>query len=340
MGHAPVTLMTSLLAVSLGLTDAAREGGLPTAPPTATASPAVVASTGDSADAQVPTDQIIIDRDRYERMTVPVTIDGHGPYRFLVDTGAQATAVTHRVVDTLKLQPTGRAMLVAMGSSQVVDTIDIDDLEFANRTFSGITAPLLSGENVGADGIIGLDSLQGLKVIIDFVEDRISVTDAPLPRGSVSSYEIVVHARRKLGQMIITDARINGVRTSIVIDTGSQNSFGNQALRARLQANGKDTLESIDVNGFSLQSNIALVREIRIGGMTMRGVPLGFHESPAFAALGLSDEPAMILGMQNLRPLNRVAIDFANRRVLFDLPSNLGEDPIHRVFSASRIKSS
>ena len=49
-----------------------------------------------------PTDQAI-DRDRYERLTVPVMIDGQGPYRFLIDTGAQATVVTHRIVDDLGL---------------------------------------------------------------------------------------------------------------------------------------------------------------------------------------------------------------------------------------------
>ena len=42
-----------------------------------------------------PTDQAI-DRDRYERLTVPVMIDGQGPYRFLIDTGATSIALSHR----------------------------------------------------------------------------------------------------------------------------------------------------------------------------------------------------------------------------------------------------
>ena len=315
---------------------------IPAAVGTNISEPTTAAPESNTEAATLSPDQIIIDRDRYERMTVPVTIKGHGPYRFLVDTGAQATVVTHRVVDSLKLLPTGQALLVAMGSAQMVDTIDIDDMEFANRTFSGITAPLLNIKNVGADGIIGLDSLQRLKVIIDFVEDRISVSDAPLPKASASSHEIVVRARRKLGQMIITDARVNGIRTAVIIDTGSQHSLGNQALRDKLRSKDKDDikLESIDVNGMTVASNVAMVREIKVGGMIMRGVPLGFHESPAFAALGLTDKPAIILGMQNLRPLNRVAIDFANRRVLFDLPRDVGEVPVRRVFGASRLKSS
>ncbi|MEO1969607.1 MAG: aspartyl protease family protein [Sphingomonadaceae bacterium] len=340
------TLMAGVLALGTGSqydpTLPHSSPATPTAVGTDISDPTTATPESTMDPAALSPDQIIIDRDRYERMTVPVTIQGHGPYRFLVDTGAQATVVTHRVVESLKLLPTGQAMLVAMGSAQMVDTIDIDDMEFANRSFSGITAPLLNAKNVGADGIIGLDSLQRLKVIIDFVEDRISVSDAPLPRAMPSSHEIIVQARRKFGQMIITDARVNGIRTAVIIDTGSQHSLGNQALRDKLRSKDKDDimLESVDVNGITVASNVAMVREIKVGGMIMRGVPLGFHDSPAFAVLGLTKQPAIILGMQNLRSLNRVAIDFANRRVLFDLPRDVGENPVERVFNASRIKSS
>ena len=45
-----------------------------------------------------------------------------------------------------------------------------------------------------------------------------------------------------------------------------------------------------------------------------------FANSPTFHALDLSDEPALILGMSELKLFRRVAIDFKTRRVLFDLP--------------------
>lgn len=339
-------LASNMLAVSVyGASAASPVSAVPAEPAVAKKAPAPAAHAGseDTATAQSEQDApdlFAIDPDRYQRITVPVTIDGKGPFRFLVDTGAQATVVTHRVIDQLQLQPTGRAMLIAMGSAQMVDTIRLDDLEFANRSFSGITAPLLKGTNVGADGIIGLDSLQNLKVIIDFLEDRISVSDAPLPQGSSSRYEIVVRARRQLGQMIITDARVDGVRTAIIIDTGSEHSFGNEALRRKLRARHKNQFVSLDVNGVSLLSDLMLVRDIKIGGLIMTNVPLGFHESPAFGALNLSGKPALILGMRNLRSFDRVAIDFSSRKVLFDLPPGSATNPVRTLFSSSRLGSS
>ncbi len=70
----------------------------------------------------------------------------------------------------------------------------------------------------------------------------------------------------------------------------------------------------------------------------MGQVPIGYADTPVFAQLGLDDRPALILGMQNLRVFDRVAIDFADRRILFDLPDgSRANAPIRQNFFSSRI---
>jgi predicted aspartyl protease len=275
------------------------------------------------------------DRDRHQRMTVPVTINGAGPYRFLVDTGAQATVVTARVTEELGLVPSGRATLVAMASRTSVETITLDGLEFAGRRFNNLTAPLLRGSDIGADGIIGLDSLQELRVVIDFRADAITVVDAPA--GNRAGYEIVVRARRKLGQMIITDARIGGVRTAVIIDTGSWYSLGNRALQRKLRTKNADRITYTDVAGGTLHSDSGTLAQLQIGSLGLANLPVGFTDSPAFAALGLADKPALILGIGNLRPFDRIAIDFASRRILFDVPKGAGGTRLDALFAGLRV---
>lgn len=283
--------------------------------------------------------EVAFDKDRYERMTVAVTIGGQGPYRFFIDTGAQATVVTRPVIDAISLSPSGRATLVAMGSSKSVETVEIDGLEFADRSLSGLTAPLLEKEHIGADGILGLDSLQDLRVLIDFTADSMSVADAR-ELGGNTGYEIVVRARAKLGQMIITDARLNGVRTAVIIDTGAQNSMGNLALLKKLRKRAEEEMESTDVHGVKVKSNLAFAERLVIGDMELQDIPIGFADSPAMDALGFADKPALILGMGNLHLFERVAIDFATRRVLFDLPGGtFRRDLLRDRFMASRVKS-
>ena len=282
---------------------------------------------------------VAFDHDRYDRMTIPVTIAGAGPYRFFIDTGSQATVVTHRITEDLGLSPRGRATLVAMGSSRSVDMVDVDSLEFADRVFSGLRAPILKRNHIGADGILGLDSLQNLRVVIDFANDRMDVADAALFTGSNTDFDIVVRARRKLGQMIITDAKVNGIRTAVVVDTGAQNSIGNPELMRRLRKRGDDIMRTTDVNGVQFESEFIVARHIAMGGVTIHRAPVGFAQSPAFEALGLTDTPALIIGMSNLQLFERVAIDFAQQKVLFDLPESAKRSLVEFGRGASRIGS-
>lgn len=280
------------------------------------------------ADAATPLDPLadIIagDADRYKRMTVPVTIEGRGPFRFMIDTGSQATVVSRRLSEQLGLQSLGQATVVGMAARKRVELVRLDGLELASRMFDNLHVPLLEAQHIGADGILGLDSLQGLRVMIDFRANSIAVDDARALGGD-RGYEIVVRARNKLGRLIITDAEIDGVRTAVVIDTGSQGSIGNLALQRRLRARKGVEVISTDVTGTEITARLDMARTLRIGAaagrsLTLEGLSVGYADAPAFAALGLAGKPAMVLGIEDLRLFDRVAIDFAERTVLFDLP--------------------
>ncbi len=263
--------------------------------------------------------------DRYERMTVPVTIAGQGPFRFMIDTGAQATVVTRALRDRLGLPLFGHATLIGMAASKKVEVVRLDGLEFAARVFDAIHAPLLEQQHIGADGILGLDSLQDLRVLIDFKKQIIAVDDSRALGGN-RGYEIIIRARRKLGRLIITDAQVDGVRTAVIIDTGAQGSMGNLALQRRLRARRGADVTTTDVTGTSITSPLGFARSIEIGRMRLASLPIAFADSPAFAALGLAGKPAMVIGIGDLRAFDRVAIDFADRTVLFDLPAGSARD--------------
>src|SRR5688500_372689 len=210
-----------------------------------------------------------------------------------------------------------------MASRRPVETAEIFDVALGSRSFYIRNAPVVEGANIGgADGILGLDSLQDQRVLLDFVKQEISVADAE-DLGGNRGYEIVVRARRKLGQLIITRAELDGVRVAVVIDSGAQGSIGNPVLlrRFRRSRNLGET-EVTDINGEELSGMVKLGAELQIDRARLNNVPIMFADSPTFHALGLDDEPALILGMNELKLFRRVAIDFKTRRVLFDLPPN------------------
>ena len=276
---------------------------------------------------------LALERERFERVTVPVTIKGEGPFRFMVDTGAQATVLSIVLADRLGLTGRRPAILVGMASRERIETAEVPDFQLGSRRYHIQTAALVEAANIGgADGILGLDSLQNQRVLIDFTKNQIFVADAQ-ELGGNSGYEIVVKARRRLGQLIIADARVNGIDTAVIVDTGAQASVGNLALLERLRrARDLGESEMTDVNGQQMTGLVREGRMLELGDVQLRNFPILFADSPPFHALDLDEQPALILGMQELRLFRRVAIDFETRRVLFDLPRSVYSDPFLRSY--------
>lgn len=284
---------------------------------------AIPIMTGQSAGQQATdTDVVAVNVDRTDRMTVPVRVAEQGPFHFLIDTGAQNTVLSRGLATQLGLRPSARATIVGVAGTQAVDTVHLEQIDLGRRSFYGLLAPLLDAANIGADGILGLDSLQGQRVLLDFRKNLIAIDDAR-DLGGDRGYEIVVRARRKSGQLILTDAKLDGVSVRVVIDTGAETSIGNlalqRALNRRHQKDGTATLTS--VTGQQVQANLGLGRGLSIDKITFANVLIAYADSPAFAALGLDKRPALLLGMRDLRGCDRVAIDFSSRKILFDVPA-------------------
>ena len=272
------------------------------------------------------TQMLELEEDRNNRYTVPVMVDDVGPFDFMIDTGSQATVVTHQINEGLQLPPYGRATLVGMASAREVDVVEVDKVSFGSHAVYDLIAPVLDRQNVGADGIVGLDSLQDLRVLIDFREETIAVQDVAEIENPRRGFEIIVRARREFGQLLITNATIEGVRATVIIDTGAQASMGNMALRKRNRAKRAQEITTTDVHGVALTAPLSYVRDLSIEGLSLGNVGLTFADTPAFEALGLRDKPVLSLGMQHLKLFDRVAIDFNSRRILFDVPRDVARE--------------
>jgi hypothetical protein len=158
-------------------------------------------------------------------------------------------------------------------------------------------------------------------VLFDFRRNLITIDDAKAPADD-NGFEIVVRARRKSGQLIVTNATIQGVRTAVVIDTGSEASIGNPALRKALGDRLVGTPAMLDsVTGQRIAADYVLAGDLKVGKVSISNIEVAFADAPSFAAFDLDRRPALLLGMRELRAFERVAIDFSKREILFDLSS-------------------
>ena len=257
--------------------------------------------------------------DDRDRMTVEVGIGEKGPFRFLIDTGAQSTVISSGLARRLGLVPTARHSVLGIAGRIEVDTVELPEIRLGHRTYADYVTPLLEDANLGADGIIGIDGLQGHRVLLDFQHQRITLADARSLTFE-EGFEIVVNARRRAGQLIMTNADIDGVPTEVVIDTGAEGSIGNRA-QQRALARRHDTYAAtlLSVTGQTINADMGLARQLTVDRLFINNVVIAYADSPTFAALKLDRRPAVLLGMRELRLFKRVVIDFQGHRVLFDV---------------------
>ncbi len=278
--------------------------------------------------------------DGSERMTVQVQVNGSAAVPFIVDTGSERTVIANDLAKRLLLESGPRLTLATISGKTEVNSFFIDKLTTSAVNLEGLEAPGLERSNLGAYGLLGIDSLEDNRVLLDFAKQTMDVLPSPKAKGrsKLENGMIVVTAKRRAGRMIISSAKIDGMRVDIILDTGAQSSMGNGALRDKLRRRHR-TIDYVPVRMRSVTGSILLgeftqIQEIEVGGLTIQDLPITFADNYAFTALDLQERPAILLGMDALQLFDRVLIDFGNRRVGFDLPSGVERKTFTRYASS------
>lgn len=260
-------------------------------------------------------------REESSRLSVEVEVNGHGPYHFVVDSGADTSAVGLRIAHDLQLPLGTPAILNGTTSRNVVDRVKVAELTLGPSTVKNLEVPALREIDLGGDGLIGIDALVEQRLMMDFEKHLIKVEDARIPPKFYPD-EIVITARRRRGQLILTEVRAGGLHLDAVIDTGSEITIGNLALRDKLLRKNRDrfwTVPATGVTGVTVNLQLARIDELELGSVVLRDVPIAFADVPPFKMFGLSDQPSLLLGTDILENFRRVSLDFRARKVRFQL---------------------
>ncbi|HEU4499687.1 MAG TPA: retroviral-like aspartic protease family protein [Sphingomicrobium sp.] len=281
--------------------------------------------TTDQIDRTTTSDEIAIITDSADRMTVPVSVGGRGPYQFLVDTGSERTVISRELARQLKLSSGRSAILHSVMGANDVDTVHIPHLQVSNNTISVTDAPALGASNIGADGMLGIDSLHSQRVLFDFKAKTMSITPSNQPLERLDGETIVVRARSRGGRLIFTQAKVDGKRVSVIVDTGSQVTIANMALKKMLTRRGHallpETVTIESVTGEQMSAHVTRVPMVELGGVHLTDLSVAFADAHIFRQLKLENKPALLLGMNAMKAFDRISIDFAAKKVRFVLPA-------------------
>jgi hypothetical protein len=261
--------------------------------------------------------------DRFDHLTAPVTLNGFGPYPFIVDTGASISCVAHDLAQALRLpmQPARPVHTIVGVRPQPLALVE--ELRIGGRRQRRMSALALPLDEPGVQGVLAVDWLKGQRVTLDFIHSRLmferSREERSVPGG------VVVPARRRHGQLTIVDAELGDRRISAMIDSGSELSLCNSRLLALLDRKAarppdRVRIQMLTIIGEPFSGELVMLPFLRLGGLQLGEVPVVHADTHVFRIWGLEDKPAVLLGMDLLRQFRAVSLDFGCSQVRFDLP--------------------
>ena len=147
-----------------------------------------------------------------------VYIDTHGPYRFLVDTGAQTSLIDPKLAAELGLKPEFRGEVITQNSTRLLPGMKVSALHIGPRTladvelvFHDVTEARRLDSSVR--GLLGINALTGFNFTLSSAASRLDLTSGR-PAGELVSFNLVEGR-------IALKTRMGGETLTLILDSGS-----------------------------------------------------------------------------------------------------------------------
>lgn len=263
--------------------------------------------------------------DRVGRMVAPVTINGRGPYRFIVDTGANRSVLSQDLADELGLTAIGTGEVHSVHGITTAPIVEVTSLQYGPLTLPSQPLPLLQGPVLaGQQGLLGVDGMSGRRLHLNFVRGCIEIVSSAHAARLTTGWT-TVRGDIRFGHLVVLQGRIRAVAVNVLVDTGSDSTLANVALRDALRARARSQPDSLAyARAYSAGEPIVLndavaLPELRLGGVTVNDLVAYVGDFHIFDLWQMQDEPTLLIGMDVLRRTRAIAIDYQRGLVQFRL---------------------
>lgn len=256
-------------------------------------------------------------RDRIGRIWAPVLINGKGPFRLVLDTGASHSAIIGRVASALGMQAQADNIVVrGVTGSAVVPALRVDRMEVGAVLIEPSTLPIVADVFGGAEGVLGREGMPDKRIYADFTRDLLTISRSHREHAP-PGFNVVPLKLMKSG-LLSTEVRIGSIKARAIIDTGGQQSVGNLALLEALKKYPPKDSVMEDIIGVTLEiqpGSTVNTPPMDIGTLKLRGVRITFADMYLFDHLSLTREPTVFLGMDVLGSFDVLVIDYKMREM-------------------------
>ncbi len=143
-----------------------------------------------------------------------VRLNGQGPFRMLIDTGASSCSIRPDIAKALRLEPEYRVIEVTVAGERTIPGAKSVRVEIGDRIENGVEFVWQEPSDLALDGVLGQSLLSRFNYLLDYKAKQFFV-DATETRGKRISFESV--ARRILLSALSPEE--GGIR--LVLDSGA-----------------------------------------------------------------------------------------------------------------------
>jgi predicted aspartyl protease len=250
--------------------------------------------------------------DMYGRPTARVTINGQGPFQFMVDTGSTTTVIADRHVATLGVTPHGRVTVIGATGSASMPLLELESLRVGAVDKRELSVAVLPDRRLGReDGILGADVFAGRRLVFDIREKIVRIEPSKRQaRGAEPG-----NMRIRNGLLAEIDGRVGNIPARLMLDTGAKSCVANRALSDALLRQYPrllrlDNASISGVTGHKVHGQFVALPKVDMRAFTVQNASCIAADAPVFELWGLNGEPAMIVGVDLLSRLDSFSIDY------------------------------
>ncbi len=145
--------------------------------------------------------------------------------------------------------------------------------------------------------------------------------------SGLGSDRFVVPAKYRFGQLIIIGADVAGRAVTAFLDSGSQSTVGNLALRRVVLGDDADPrrrryeVPLLSATGQTAQGELVAMPLLKIGGIRITGLPAVFADLHVFDIWDLAKRPSILMGIDMMQQFDAIQLDYGRRQVVFYPPA-------------------
>ena len=260
-------------------------------------------------------DYIAMSVNAQSRMTVPLIVNGQETLS-VIDTAATFALVDDSLVSLEgDDNPPQEILIHGLSDVNTYQVVQLDHIEIGRETLRAMPA-----------GVVSSTDFPSHKTVIPVNAFDQRVIDFDFKRGSISLYDHrprkahgAISSRLKYQEiqgLIFIPIKINGKTGLALVDTGADISFinGNFARLAKVKEREDLTRTLVGIDLDQTPVRVVSLRTVQMGSHLFSDFRVLASDPPLFEALGVGDQPIMVLGLNGLRHF-RVQIDRRRKEV-------------------------